>query len=180
MVNGGVYIALGSNLGDRAALLRRALAALDQTPGIRVLRVSRFHETEPVGGPPDQPRYLNAAAELDCTLDAPTLLANLQRIEAALGRARGVRHGPRTIDLDLLLYRALAFSTPELTVPHPRMWQRDFVLIPLAELCDPNRFCDCGSPPFATDNDSESCPTGYNPGRLIEKSSGAKPSGRPV
>lgn len=130
----GVYIALGSNLGDRAAYLRAALAELDQIPGVQVIRISGFHETEPVGGPPGQGMYLNAVAELTCALTADELLAVLQRIEADLGRERTVVNGPRTIDLDLLLFGNVRVAAPNLTIPHPRMHEREFVLRPLAEL----------------------------------------------
>jgi 2-amino-4-hydroxy-6-hydroxymethyldihydropteridine diphosphokinase len=128
------YIALGSNLGDRQALLEQALKALRQHPAIAVLRVSSFLETEPVGGPAGQGRYLNAAAALDTTLSAEDLLHHLLEIERSLGRVRGERFGPRTIDLDLLLYDNLTCETRDLTLPHPRMHQRHFVLAPLAEI----------------------------------------------
>lgn len=134
MVGGGVFIALGSNLGDRAALLNAALQRLNQVPGVRVLRASRFHETSPVGGPPHQGMYLNAVAELACDISAHELMRELLRIEQELGRERGVSNGPRTIDLDLLLFGELRIETPELTLPHPRMHERAFVLVPLAEL----------------------------------------------
>ncbi len=128
------YIALGSNLGDRGAALERALKALRDHPAVAVLRVSSFLETEPVGGPPGQGRYLNAAAELETTLPAEKLMRLLLEIESRLGRVRGERFGPRTIDLDLLLYGSLTCETPGLTLPHPRMHEREFVLAPLAEI----------------------------------------------
>jgi 3-oxoacyl-[acyl-carrier protein] reductase len=128
------YIALGSNLGDRRDSLDRALQALRQRPGIAVPRVSSYHETEPVGGPPGQGRYLNAAAELDTDLPAPDLLQALLDVERAQDRVRRERCGPRTLDLDLLLYDTLVCATPELTLPHPRMHERLFVLEPLAEV----------------------------------------------
>jgi 2-amino-4-hydroxy-6-hydroxymethyldihydropteridine diphosphokinase len=136
---GGIYIGLGSNLGDRAANLQAALAALEEHGDIRVLRCSSMHETAPVGGPPGQGPYLNAAAELATDLSAPELLARLLSIEQRLGRVRTVRGGPRTLDLDLLLYRDQVIDEPGLSVPHPRMWERDFVLRPLAELCTPEQ-----------------------------------------
>jgi 2-amino-4-hydroxy-6-hydroxymethyldihydropteridine diphosphokinase len=135
---GGIYIGLGSNLGDRAANLRAALAELNQG-NMRVLRCSSFHETQPVGGPPGQKAYLNAVCEVDTQLDPRALLERLQMIEARLGRVRTVRNGPRTLDLDLLLYRDYVIDEPELTVPHPRMWERSFVLDPLAEICPRDR-----------------------------------------
>src|SRR5437588_8702231 len=98
------YIALGSNLGDRAAHLQQALALLGQVNGVRVAGVSSFHETEPVGGPPEQGRYLNAAVEVETSLSAPDLLLAVQDIENKFGRVRVEKDGPRTLDLDLLLY----------------------------------------------------------------------------
>jgi 2-amino-4-hydroxy-6-hydroxymethyldihydropteridine diphosphokinase len=127
------YIALGANLGDRAANLARALDDLRATPGVRVALVSRRWETAPVG--PPQPAYLNAAAALDTELSALALLARLHEIERAAGRTRGAeRNSPRTLDLDLLLFGGLAIDAPELIVPHPRMHERAFVLEPLAEI----------------------------------------------
>jgi 2-amino-4-hydroxy-6-hydroxymethyldihydropteridine diphosphokinase len=128
------YIALGSNLGDRQAFLEQALKALREHPAVAVLHVSSFLETQPVGGPPGQGRYLNAAAVLDTTLSAEDLLHLLLEIEQSLGRVRGERFGPRTIDLDLLLYENLTCETRDLTLPHPRMHQRLFVLQPLVEI----------------------------------------------
>jgi 2-amino-4-hydroxy-6-hydroxymethyldihydropteridine diphosphokinase len=129
-----VLIGLGSNLGDRRAALEGAIAALAETPGIRVRKVSRFHETEPVGGPPGQGRYLNAAAVLETSLDPFALLKVLQGIEARFGRVRTVRWGERTLDLDLLLFGDRIIDTPVLVLPHPRYSVRRFVLEPLAEV----------------------------------------------
>ena len=128
------YIGMGSNVGDRRETLDRALAMIDQTARVAVVRVSQFVETEPVG--PPQGRYLNAAAMLDTDLDADELLVRLQEIETALGRDRDreVRWGPRTCDLDIELMGDLVIGTPKLTVPHPRMHERVFVLGPLAEI----------------------------------------------
>ena len=127
------YVALGSNLGDREATLRRALAGLAETPGVERVVVSNLYETEPVG--PPQGAYLNAVAALDTTLDAFALLARLHELEGAAGRVRGAeRNAPRTLDLDLLLLGAACIETPELTLPHPRLHERGFVLVPLAEL----------------------------------------------
>lgn len=133
---GGVYIALGSNLGDRGAHIGGALRELGATPGIRVLNCSSVYETDPVGGPPGQGRFLNAVAELATTLAPEALLDRLQEIERGHGRERSVRNAPRTLDLDLLLYGDVRCSDARLTLPHPRMWEREFVLAPLAELCD--------------------------------------------
>jgi 3-oxoacyl-[acyl-carrier protein] reductase len=134
MVTVTAYIALGSNLGDRQTYLDNALVALGEQPGIVVCRVSSYHETAPVGGPPGQGSYLNAAAELQTDLDPESLLRVLLTVEQNLGRARQERHGPRTIDLDLLLHDQTVLHGPELVVPHPRMHERRFVLAPLAEL----------------------------------------------
>lgn len=128
------YIALGSNLGDRRGFLDQALTALRTRPGIEVVRVSSYHETKPVGGPAGQGEYLNAAAELRTALEPKELLRVLLDVEQALGRERHERFGPRTIDLDLLLYGDLACAEPELIVPHPRLHERRFVLEPLAEI----------------------------------------------
>jgi len=129
------HIGLGSNLGDRVAAIREALAQLDAQPGIEVLRTSRLYETEPVG-PVEQGRFINAVAELETSLSARELLAALLAIEARLGRERerGERWGPRTIDLDLLLLDDLVLDEPDLIVPHPELAQRPFVLVPLCEL----------------------------------------------
>jgi 2-amino-4-hydroxy-6-hydroxymethyldihydropteridine diphosphokinase len=131
------FVGLGSNLGDRERTLRAALDLLGQRPGVRVLRVSSFHETAPVGYV-DQPDFLNAAAEVETTLGARELLDELLGVERSLGRSRdGPRFGPRTIDLDLLLYGDAVVDEPGLTVPHPRLHERRFALEPLAEL-DPH------------------------------------------
>lgn len=128
------YIGLGTNVGDRAAHLSAAVAALSATPGIRVVAVSPIRETSPVGGPPSQGAFLNAAASLDTTLTAEQLLATLHRIEAGAGRLRTVRWGERTLDLDLLLLGNEVRSGPDLVLPHPRMTVRRFVLYPLAAI----------------------------------------------
>lgn len=129
------YVGLGSNLGDREETLRRALTLLEAEPGVRVVAVSSFRETDPVGLR-DQPPYLNGACELECDLSPRDLLGVLLRVENALGRVRdGVpRFGPRTCDLDLLLYGDLTVDEPDLEVPHPRLAERRFALEPLAEL----------------------------------------------
>jgi 2-amino-4-hydroxy-6-hydroxymethyldihydropteridine diphosphokinase len=128
------YVGLGANLGRREETLRAALAELGRRPGVRVVRASAFRETEPVGGPPGQPCYLNAAAELLTTLEPEELLTVLQQVEDAFGRTRQVRWGPRTLDLDLLLYEDRVIDTPALQVPHARMHERRFVLEPLCEV----------------------------------------------
>jgi 2-amino-4-hydroxy-6-hydroxymethyldihydropteridine diphosphokinase len=127
-------VSLGSNLGDRAAHLRRALAALEATPGISVAAVSSCYETDPVGPPPQGP-YLNAAVRLQTTLPARALLERLLAIEAESGRVRGAqRNTARTLDLDLLLFGDQRCQEPGLTLPHPRLHERPFVLEPLAEI----------------------------------------------
>jgi 2-amino-4-hydroxy-6-hydroxymethyldihydropteridine diphosphokinase len=126
------FLALGSNLGGRLENLRRAVELLDATPGIRVERTSSVYETDPVG--PPQPDYLNAVAEVHTTLTARALLEACLGVEHALGRVRGERWGPRTLDVDLLTYGEERIDEPGLTVPHPRMHERAFVLIPLREL----------------------------------------------
>jgi 3-oxoacyl-[acyl-carrier protein] reductase len=128
------FIALGSNLGDRDDYLHRALAALHQTEGVEVVRVSPWYETRPVGGPAGQGPYLNAVAELRCDRGPQELLAVLLSIEQQLGRERREKDGPRTIDLDLLLYGDLIHEDERLIVPHPRLHERLFVLVPLAQL----------------------------------------------
>jgi 2-amino-4-hydroxy-6-hydroxymethyldihydropteridine diphosphokinase len=129
------FIGLGANLGERQATLRRALDLLAAEPGVELGRVSTFRETEPVGFL-DQPRFLNAVAEIDTELGAADLLALLLDLERRLGRVRGEgpRFGPRTIDLDLLLYGDETIRAPGLDVPHPRLHERRFALEPLAEL----------------------------------------------
>jgi 2-amino-4-hydroxy-6-hydroxymethyldihydropteridine diphosphokinase len=128
------FIGLGSNLGDRQALLEEALRRLDADPSVTVKAVSVFRETEPVGVV-DQPRFLNAAAAVETTLEPRELLDRLLAVELALGRDRsGERWGPRTVDLDLLLFGDLVVDEPGLTVPHPRLHERRFVLEPLLEL----------------------------------------------
>ncbi len=127
------YLGLGANLGDRERTLPDALAQLGSGDGVEVGRVSALIETEPVGGP-RQPPYLNAAAELQTTLPPFDLLCRLQDVEHLFGRERNVRWGPRTLDLDLLLYGDLIVAAPDLTVPHPLMDKRRFVLEPLCEI----------------------------------------------
>ena len=128
------YVGLGSNVGDRAATLRAAVDSLDAIASVEVVRVSSFHETEPVGGPAGQGLFLNAAAHVRAGIDAEDLLREFLRIEAAHGRVRRERCGERTLDLDLLLYGDLVVENEFLTVPHPLMHVRRFVLEPLAEI----------------------------------------------
>ena len=127
------YLGLGSNLGDREALLARALERLTSPPGVWITALSSLYATAPVG-PQDQPEFLNLAVEVTTSLAPQDLLAACQAIETALGRVRAERWGPRTIDLDLLLYGELRLAEPGLELPHPRMLERPFVLQPLAEI----------------------------------------------
>jgi 2-amino-4-hydroxy-6-hydroxymethyldihydropteridine diphosphokinase len=127
------YVALGSNLGDRRAHLDAALSALDALPGTRLDAVSAIYETAPVG-PPGQQDYLNAVARLSTTLAPLALLDALLSIEQSRGRVRAERWGPRTLDLDLLVHGDAVLSDPRLTLPHPRLHERAFVLTPLADL----------------------------------------------
>jgi 2-amino-4-hydroxy-6-hydroxymethyldihydropteridine diphosphokinase len=128
------YLALGSNLGDRASYLQAALNSLRQHPHIDLRQVSSFWETAPVGGPEGQSAYLNAAAIVSTILTPQELLQLLLEIERQHGRLRAERFGPRTLDLDLLLYEELRLQEQDLILPHPRMHERTFVLGPLAEI----------------------------------------------
>jgi len=128
------YVGLGANLGDRERTLREAVDALGAGEGIEVVAVSTLRETEPVGVG-EQPRFLNGAAALDTRLESRELLDRLLDVEQRFGRVRVPgEHGPRTLDLDLLLYGDARIDEPGLTVPHPRLHERRFVLEPLAEL----------------------------------------------
>jgi 2-amino-4-hydroxy-6-hydroxymethyldihydropteridine diphosphokinase len=129
------YVGLGSNLGDREATIRRAVELLGERPGVEVVAVSTLRDTDPVGYE-DQPRFLNGAVALEVDLPPRALLEELLAAERELGRDRPqeTRWGPRTIDLDLLLYGEETVDEPGLTVPHPRLAERQFVLEPLYEL----------------------------------------------
>jgi 2-amino-4-hydroxy-6-hydroxymethyldihydropteridine diphosphokinase len=127
------YVGIGSNLGDRWAHLAQAARGLRSSPRVAVLRASRVLETEPLG--PPQPAYLNAVLELETRLPAERLHDLLLLVEAGAGRVRGERWGPRTLDLDLLLFGDERIDRPRLRVPHPALAERRFVLEPLAELC---------------------------------------------
>jgi len=128
-----IFLGLGSNLGDRPANLRAALASLDTLPGTRVVRVSEFRETPP-WGVVDQPSFVNAVAEVVSALAPEALLAAVKQIERELGRTPTYRWGPRVIDIDLLLYGDRRLETPALTLPHPAILERAFVWEPLAEI----------------------------------------------
>lgn len=127
------YLGLGSNRGDRLAHLQGAVDALRDVDGLDVVGVSQVYETEPVGGP-EQPEYLNAVVAVATDASARELLGLAQSLELAAGRVRGERWGSRTLDVDLLLVGRESIDEPDLTVPHPRMYERAFVLAPLSEL----------------------------------------------
>jgi 2-amino-4-hydroxy-6-hydroxymethyldihydropteridine diphosphokinase len=129
-------LALGSNLGDRLATLQLAVDLLAER-GVCAVASSRVWETDAVGGPEDQPAFLNSVIRVKTELGPEALLAVANEVEAKLGRVREVRWGPRTIDVDVLLYDGLVIDDPDLTVPHPRMTERAFVILPLLEL-DPD------------------------------------------
>jgi 2-amino-4-hydroxy-6-hydroxymethyldihydropteridine diphosphokinase len=128
------FLALGSNLGDRLEHLRAALRALEALPGTRVKNTSRIFETEPVGGPDQQGAYLNAVVQIETRLKPQELLKEVLEIERSRGRVRTTRWGPRTLDLDVLLYGTQVIHLDHLTVPHPRLHERAFVLEPLHDL----------------------------------------------
>ena len=127
-----VFVGLGANLGDAAATVRAALDELDHLPSTHCVARSSLYRSAPVDG--DGPDYINAVAELRTELQPAALLAALQAIEQRFGRERPYRNAPRTLDLDLLLYGDQVLATPPLTLPHPRMHERAFVLLPLAEI----------------------------------------------
>jgi 2-amino-4-hydroxy-6-hydroxymethyldihydropteridine diphosphokinase len=131
-----VVLGLGSNLGDRLEALQRAVDLL-ATEDVRTVACSRVWETAPVGGPEGSPAFLNAVVEALTDHTPPEVLAAAHRVEAVLGRVRVVRWGPRTLDIDVLLYDGFTSEDPELTIPHPRLTERAFVMLPLLDL-DPD------------------------------------------
>ncbi|MCX5705531.1 MAG: 2-amino-4-hydroxy-6-hydroxymethyldihydropteridine diphosphokinase [Candidatus Omnitrophica bacterium] len=129
------YLGIGSNLGNKRLKIRAALKRIEELKDTKVLKVSKLIKTKPVGGPCGQPDYLNACLKIDTRLTPHTLLKKLQDIEIKLGRSRKhVRFGPRTIDLDILFYGNSVVNTRKLTIPHPRVFERQFVLKPLREI----------------------------------------------
>lgn len=132
-MNDRVFVGLGSNLDNPRQQLALAILALKQSPNLEVVRCSSFYETAPVGGPP-QPDFINAVVELKTSLSPEALLDLLQMIEQQQGRVRTVKNGPRTLDLDLLLFGQVVMQTERLTLPHPRYHEREFVLKPLQEI----------------------------------------------
>lgn len=136
------YIGLGSNLADPELQIRTAMEELDNLPQSRCLKQSSLYRSAPLVAPGDsandQPDYINAVVALETSLEPAALLAELQRLEMLHQRVREQRWGPRTLDLDLLLYGEHRINTPELTVPHPGLYERNFVLYPLAEIAPPD------------------------------------------
>jgi 2-amino-4-hydroxy-6-hydroxymethyldihydropteridine diphosphokinase len=127
------YLALGSNLGDRLEHLQHAINELAHHRDVDVVAVSDVYATDPVGGP-EQGEFLNAVVAIETTLAPHALLGVAKRIERSAGRVRTVRWGPRTLDVDVLLYDDVRVDDDDLVVPHPRMWERDFVLVPLRDV----------------------------------------------
>lgn len=128
-----IYLGIGSNLGDRYANIRAAVELMGKIDGLKVKGISSLYETEPCGGPP-QGKFLNGVIEVETQLSPRELLEKLKEIERRLGRVKTVANGPRTIDLDILLYQDLVVDEEDLKIPHPRVTQRRFALEPLAEL----------------------------------------------
>jgi len=131
------YLGLGSNIGERQEYLNKAIILLDNNEQIIVQKVSSFYDTEPVGYA-EQDNFLNAVVEIKTTLEPLELIRVCQQIEAELGRVRTIRWGPRTIDIDILLYGKQEINEEDLIIPHPRMYERDFVMKPLKELMNIN------------------------------------------
>lgn len=128
-----VYLSLGTNLGDRVAYLKKAVAKISSLEGLNLVKESKIYETTP-WGKLDQPNFLNICLKISTSLESGDLLKNLQKIELDLGRERKERWGPRTIDIDILLFGDIISQDPNLILPHPRMKERAFVLIPLLEI----------------------------------------------
>jgi len=127
------YLGVGSNLGNRRQNIKKALDFLAGTKGVKIEKTSRIYETKAQGGPP-QEKFLNAAVRIKTSLTPASLLKTLKNIEKQLGRKKTVRFGPRTIDLDILIYGNRIIKTKTLEIPHPRMFEREFVLRPLREV----------------------------------------------
>jgi len=127
-----IFLGLGSNLGDKDRNLKLAIKKLNEHD-IRLIKSSSFHDTDPVGGPP-QDNFLNAVIQVETTHSPHHLLNEIKAIERDMGRRESVRNGPRIIDIDILLYDDVILTTPDLTIPHPRMFERDFVMLPLREI----------------------------------------------
>jgi len=128
-----VYIGLGSNIGDKSENIKQALKLIDQSDHIKIKKVSSLYETEPVGYE-DQEWFINATAEIETDLSPEKLLDIFKNIEKIMGREDHIRWGPREIDIDILFYDQMILNTPNLIIPHPRLHERAFVLVPLAEI----------------------------------------------
>ena len=128
------YLGIGSNLGNRRKNIKLSVKKINALKDTRVLKESKIFETSPVGGPVGQRKYLNAALKIETELIPESLLKKLKKIENSLGRTKSVRWGPRIIDLDILLYGTRVIQNQILTIPHPRMFRRDFVIEPLGEV----------------------------------------------
>jgi 2-amino-4-hydroxy-6-hydroxymethyldihydropteridine diphosphokinase len=135
------YLSVGSNMGDREGLLKRAIDLLHEFPEMLIEKISSIYETDPVGFT-DQPLFLNLAIKLKTTLSPQALLSKMQEVESKLDRKRIQKWGPRTIDLDILLYNSVSIQTDMLEIPHPRMLERAFVLIPLSEIASDDVYPD--------------------------------------
>lgn len=128
------YLGIGSNLGERRKNISSAIKKIKALKDTKVIKISSLIETEPVGGPAGQPKFLNGALKIKTNLPPLTLLKGIKKIEKELGRDKTVRYGPRVIDLDILLYADKIIKTKTLTIPHPKMFIRDFVIRPLSEI----------------------------------------------
>lgn len=128
------YLGIGSNLGPRRKNIKSAIERLDALKSTKVIKASRLMESAPVGGPPGQGKFLNGALKIKTSLSPRMLLKALKGIESELGRKKGVRNGPRVIDLDILFYAERVIKARGLEIPHPKLFERDFVLKPLAEV----------------------------------------------
>jgi len=128
------YLGIGSNVGDRRKNIRLALRKINQLKRTKVIKVSEIMETEPVGGPTGQGKFLNAAVKIKTNFPPLILLKELKKIEKEIGREKTVRYGPRTIDLDILFYGDKIINRENLKIPHPRMFEREFVIRPLSEI----------------------------------------------
>jgi len=128
------FLGIGSNLGNRQKYIKLSLKKINALKETKIIKLSRIIETDPVGGPRNQPKYLNAALKIKTNIPAIALLKNLKKIEKDLGRKETVRNGPRVIDLDILFYGDKIINRKDLKVPHPKVFERKFVLKPLAEI----------------------------------------------
>lgn len=128
------YLGIGSNLGDRRKNIRLAIKKINALKDTKIIKVSKIIETKPIGGPPNQGKFLNAALKIKTHLAAPLLLKKLKTIEKELGRIKTVRYGPRSVDLDILFYGDRVINRKDLKVPHPKVFERQFVIKPLLEI----------------------------------------------